>query len=361
MKRKKRKFKIKSIIISTTILLVVIITITTAVNVLSKDSLSKIGYSKKEIEQINTLSKENIEYIKKLDYISILSDILKNPDFKEENLSKYIEFASTTNIELQNIIYVVNKNYEMENSNLIAIMKEKYFIKENMDRYVTYFQEVKDNYDSKETLFEEVVSNVNSKIDYDFYTNVEDTDTSKGILMLVNKYHKLSSTYIPNDLVTIDSKYGSTLQMSKKVYEAFKLMWEDAKKEGLTIYARSPYRSYTTQKGLYENYASKDGYDKADTYSARAGFSEHQTGLAIDVVASDNNLGTFENSKEFTWMQQNAYKYGFILRYPEGKEYLTGYMYESWHYRYVGVDVATQIYNEGITFEEYYAYYVEKE
>lgn len=356
-KRKKRRIKPKAIIMLIIIILIIILLTTIINKTHKKDSLSNIGYSKTEIKEINTLTKENIEYIKKLDYISSLSNILKHPDFKEEYLEKYIELSSTTNIEIDNIIYVVNKNYEIKDTYTVAIMKEQYFIKENMDRYVTYLEKIKDDYDNIETLSKEVVTNVNSKIDYDFYTNVEETDTSKGTLMLVNKYHKLNATYVPSDLVTIDSKYGNTLQISKVAYDAFKKMWEAAKKEGLTIYVRSPYRSYTTQKGLYERYANVDGYDKADTYSARAGYSEHQTGLAIDIVANDNDLGNFENTEEFTWMKENAHKYGFILRYPKGKEYLTGYMYESWHYRYVGIDVATQIYNENITFEEYYAYY----
>lgn len=135
-------------------------------------------------------------------------------------------------------------------------------------------------------------------------------------------------------------------------------MWTDAKKEGLTLYINSPYRSYNTQAKLYQNYASRDGYTLADTYSARAGFSEHQTGLAFDVTSLVSTFDDFEDSKEYSWLSENAFKYGFILRYPKGKEYITGYMYESWHYRYVGEDVALKIKELGITFEEYYAYYV---
>ena len=135
-------------------------------------------------------------------------------------------------------------------------------------------------------------------------------------------------------------------------------MWQDAYNEGLYLYIRSPYRSYNTQNNLYERYAAQDGYDEADTYSARPGYSEHQTGLAFDVTSKSTTLGTFENTEEFKWMKNNAYKYGFILRYPKGKENITGYIYESWHYRYVGKDVAKYIYENDLTFEEYYEYYV---
>ena len=96
---------------------------------------------------------------------------------------------------------------------------------------------------------------------------------------------------------------------------------------------------------------------KADTYSARAGTSEHQTGLATDV----NSVSTsFENSSAFKWLEKNSYKYGFILRYPKGKEHITGYMYEPWHYRYVGSEVAKVIKEKNITYEEYYATYILK-
>ena len=172
-----------------------------------------------------------------------------------------------------------------------------------------------------------------------------------GIVEGITEWLPISST---GHMILVDEFI--TLNMS----EAFKEMFEAAKDDGMHIWVRSPYRSYQTQNILYESYASEDGYDKADTYSARPGYSEHQTGLAVDVVADDNSLANFENTKEFTWIKNNAYKYGFIMRYPKDKEYITGYMYESWHYRYVGKEIAKEIYDKGLTFEEYYAYYVEK-
>ena len=102
----------------------------------------------------------------------------------------------------------------------------------------------------------------------------------------------------------------------------------------------------------------QDGKDEADTYSSRAGHSDHQTGLAIDVSDGDTPYTSFGETDEFRWMQDNAYLYGFILRFPEGKENITGYQYESWHYRYVGVDIATYIHENNITFEEYYEMFI---
>ena len=131
-------------------------------------------------------------------------------------------------------------------------------------------------------------------------------------------------------------------------------MCNAAKLENISIYSGSAYRSYSYQQNLYNRYAKVDGIAKTDTYSARAGYSEHQTGLAIDIMNA--NWGYIDKTdKEYTWLINNSYKYGFILRYPEDKEKITGYMYEPWHYRYVGIDLATELVKENLTYEEYIA------
>ena len=126
-----------------------------------------------------------------------------------------------------------------------------------------------------------------------------------------------------------------------------------ASSAGLSIRVVSGFRSYNTQNNLYNNYVNRDGRAAADTYSARPGHSEHQTGLAADINLVDDS---FEYTSEGQWLNNNAYKYGFILRYPKGKTSETGYIYESWHYRYVGVDLATKLYNGGnwISLENYF-------
>ncbi len=152
----------------------------------------------------------------------------------------------------------------------------------------------------------------------------------------------------------IEGKYakGSHNKMHPLAYDYFKQMVLAALNDGLALYSVSAYRSYQDQDKIYQNYVQKDGEEKARKYSAKAGASEHQTGLAVDI----NTCFTkdhFENTKEFIWLCNNAYKYGFILRYPKDKEKVTGYIYEPWHYRYVGIPVATFIYQNKITFEEY--------
>ena len=174
--------------------------------------------------------------------------------------------------------------------------------------------------------------------------------------ILVNKYYYLNENYIPKDLIDIDTKYSKQgMKLVKVAKEAFEELSEDALKEDMNIIAMSSYRSYEYQVNLYNNYVKKDGKEAADTYSARPGFSEHQTGLAIDVYNKKEPYTNFEQTNEFKWMQDNAYIYGFILRFPKEKENERGYQYESWHYRYVGKEIAKIIHKDNITLEEYIA------
>ena len=192
--------------------------------------------------------------------------------------------------------------------------------------------------------------------------NVKISKTSKGNtiknyygityiddVIVVNKTYSLPSNFAPNNLVTINGY----IKVVDYVKNAFNELKSDASSIGLNIYASSGYRSYSDQKYIYNNYVKMDGQEKADTYSARAGYSEHQTGLAIDVNTIDM---TFDNTEESIWLKENCYRYGFIIRYPKNKDSITGYMYEPWHIRYVGKELAKKLYNDGqwITLEEYY-------
>ena len=175
-----------------------------------------------------------------------------------------------------------------------------------------------------------------------------------GYDYLVNKNYKLSSNYIPYDLEKISLEYScENKYLRKKAKEKFEEMVQTAKKDGLTILAVSTYRSYEYQEKLYNNYIKDLGKFRADIASARAGHSEHQTGLAVDVSDISLDYDNFENTKEFLWMKENSYKYGFILRYPKAKYDITGFKYEPWHYRYVGIKNAKYIYKNNITLEEY--------
>ena len=157
-------------------------------------------------------------------------------------------------------------------------------------------------------------------------------------VLVANKTYSLPESYNPGDLLSDCAK-------------AFKEMQSAASKEGLSIWNASGFRSYELQESLYNRYSDRDGKEAADRYSARPGHSEHQSGLAIDL---NEITSSFKDTAEGKWVAANCHKYGFILRYPQGKEAQTGYMYEPWHIRYVGVDTATKIYNSGLCLEEYF-------
>ncbi|MFD1863711.1 M15 family metallopeptidase [Planococcus chinensis] len=164
----------------------------------------------------------------------------------------------------------------------------------------------------------------------------------KGIL-LANKHYPLPQNYAPGE--------------SKEARAAFESMKQAAKAEGINLHAFSTYREFARQKVLYEGYVAKDGQQAADRYSARPGFSEHQTGLAFDIGEAGQEQHWASTSFGATaggkWLKANAHKFGFILRYPEGAERLTGYMHESWHFRYVGTEAAAKIFSTGMTLEQY--------
>lgn len=350
----------KKIVLIISLILVIVLTFFGIKTFTKKENeFKKLGYSDNQIEIINTLKNPNI--VLNYDYNEFIIELIKNENFIEENLDEYLEF-SKYNFSIKDTMYIVNKNFYNEDinydENIIALMKQQYYIHDNLERYLEYQKNNLLEFIDIESELQYVVKSVNSNLDYDYYTNTTPTDLSKGYLILVNKYNYLESDYVPENMVTIESKYGVNQPLNSEVYEKYKEMWLDASKEGLSLYINSPYRSYSTQNYLYNNYGKRDGYALADTYSARPGFSEHQTGLAFDITSRTTNFDTFASSKEYQWLQDNAHKYGFILRYPKGQERITGYQYESWHYRYVGIEVATKIKELNITFEEYYAYYI---
>lgn len=176
--------------------------------------------------------------------------------------------------------------------------------------------------------------------------------TSKGFQGEIrNGVTYIDGYLIANKTYSLPASYGSGL--TSEMQTAFNRMAAAAKEDGLSIYIVSGFRSYSYQDGLYNRYVSRDGVEEADTYSARAGHSEHQSGLAADLNSVSNN---FAGTPEGIWLDSHAYQYGFILRYPQGKSDETGYIYEPWHFRYVGTELAEKLYNGGdwITMEDYF-------
>lgn len=184
----------------------------------------------------------------------------------------------------------------------------------------------------------------------------------ESIPVLVNKQNKLPDSYSPPDLVYTDIPFIFQGKSEKKklraeAASAISQLFAAANSQGISLLGVSGYRSHSTQTVLFNNYVKRDGYKKASTYSALPGTSEHETGLAIDVTGGNGRCpaqSCFAGTPEANWLQEHAAEFGFIIRYPQGKAAITGYMYEPWHLRYVGQSIALEIMGKGITLEEYY-------
>ena len=314
-----------------------------------KDKVIENDYSKtlevalngKDYNKDNVDSYFEIEYHNKKDFISRVNKLL--------GLGYTVDDINQINNKLTDD--VVDTLYEHELiKDISKYLEFDYFKSENLYRYINYYY---GNY-------QEAVVQVNIGLDKDYYTDVN-VITSFSEDVLANKYNKLDEIFQPKNISKINSKYSkdnSQQYLSKVAQVAFEEMCENAIKDGKYLLANSAYRSYQDQQDVYNTYLKLYGQTYVNNYVAVPGYSEHQTGLALDVAARDYSI--FEASPEFVWMKENAYKYGFILRYPKEKQEITGYKYEAWHYRYVGLDAAKYIQENNITYEEYYVMFLDK-
>lgn len=180
--------------------------------------------------------------------------------------------------------------------------------------------------------------------------------------VLVSRDYLLPSDYIPAELVepNVRFSYSEHLdkrKMHKTAAKALEKMFRAAEEKGIILYGVSGYRSYERQQSIYNRNVALHGKKATDALSAKPGSSEHQSGLAIDISASSVNClltDRLADTKEGKWIAKNCYKYGYVVRYPKGKTKITGYSYEPWHIRYVGVHTATFLYEHDLTLEEYY-------
>ena len=357
MKRKKR-YKLKTgRIFITLILLISIITLGfNTNNIIEYIELKTLTYSNDSIKLIKDNEIKLDKYSKTLDkiidteYFTIdklnyyLEINYQEKDNFFENINKLIDIGynseeiNTIYNKVKNINLILNNQY---NKNILKILNSDYYKEENLERYLNY------NSDN-----DNIVLNVNMYLDYDFYSHDIKIDNVNN-LVIVNKYYKLDNDYIP-ELVKIDKKYAinNNQLLTSDAKNAFEKMCEEAKNDSIYIYSGSAYRSYSYQNTLYNNRVKNNGLEYANKTAAKAGYSEHQTGLALDIL--NKKFEYLDNDdKEFEWLIENSYKYGFILRYPEGKENITGYTYEPWHFRFLTIEVATELKEKNITYEEY--------
>ena len=232
----------------------------------------------------------------------------------------------------------------------IPVIHARYFIADNFDRYLAYHKK-----DKTGAPLSNIIALVNIGADQDQEDCAVPCDTSKGQLMLVNGRHYLDENYKPDSLETFSMDYCYENQKAQRVVvDAFMELQKACKEQtDAQLMVNSAYRSYQQQIGTFKR--------NPNGYAARAGSSEHQTGFAIDVTSRQHPMRwPFDKSEEGVWMREHCHEYGFILRYPKKQSQIFGFAYEPWHLRYVGKEVAKRIHDEDITFDEYYAYYIER-
>ena len=335
--------------------------------------LTDLGYSEEASNNILFSSKK--EYVMSVGENKTLNKAFESDKINEEFLDNYVKIDYVDHKDLiANINKLIKIGYSNSDINIILkhgdnesvkrfttrdkvkYLEEFYLIDyaklDYYDRYMNYSDETGED---EET----TVLHVNLDMDKAAYTDailVEEFSLD----MLVNKHRYLSEDYKPDDLVKINEKYASDDDMyaSRLSVNAFMEMHDAALREGYEIVINSAYRSYQDQQDISDLYLGIYGQKYVDNYVAKPGFSEHQTGLAFDIGSRKVNV--FANSEEYKWMLDNAYKYGFINRFPKKYEKITEFRSEPWHFRYVGKDIAKYIYENNITLEEYYVTFLDK-
>lgn len=337
------------------------------------NDLTKLGYSRDASNKILFSYKK--DYVMSIGKNKTLNEAFESKDYKEENLDVYRRIKYVKHKDLiKNINKAIKVGYKYNDINIIFSHGDnesvKRFLKREKVKYLEEFFSIDfaklDNYDrylkyEEETGEDEdyAVLYVNLDLDKPDYEEAIKVDKF-SIDMLVNKHRYLEENFEPNDLMEIPVEYASEAGMksSRIAFNAYKQMSDAASKEGYGIVINSAYRSYQDQIDLSNYYLKWYGQNYVDKYVAKPGFSEHQTGLAFDIGSRSVNV--FANSREYQWMKDNAYKYGFIERFTVKWEKITGFRKETWHYRYVGKDIAKFIHDNDISLEEYYAVYLDK-
>lgn len=290
----------------------------------------------------------SIKFIKDYNYKKTYDYKLLSAGYSEEEVKVIKDKFSNDKIDI-----LLKEKYD---KNVVSFIKEKYFIYNNLSKYMEYKKK------NKNDTYTHVVSIINTEADVEWLDNEKETDTSKGNLMLVNRLYGLSKDYEPEDIIDVPVSISySGVKISKSILENIEELIEAGKEAGYTFVLSDGYRSYEVQKKMFESYKNSYGYEEADRNVARPGHSEYQTGISFQIVPYNKVFDKPRESTEYLWLKDNAYKYGFIFRYPEDKKDITLFDSYTWRLRYVGTDAASIIENEKICFEEYYAYFVDKE
>lgn len=280
-----------------------------------------------------------INYVEKENWAILVNNLLEK-NYTPLEINNIFEYLNDTNIQqLSNSEYIELGDYvKVSNVEVDKIARYKKYQNQN------------------NTSYEETVTKVNIGLDKDFYEEIKTIENPDSYTVLVNKYRALPEDYIPMDLTFLS--INPNMKLRKNAAEAYEKLQNAALLDQVIIIPFSTYRTKDYQNTLYTNYINRDGQKQADTYSARPRHSEHETGLAVDIRS--NTLIDNLTENDYKWMLNNSYKYGFIVRYAYATSAITGYMEEPWHLRYVGTEIASDIHEKNLTFDEYYDLYLKE-
>lgn len=328
---------------------------------IQSSNLKKLGYNKEEIKAIRE-QKLASRLLDNSYYSPYLASCIKDKSVNTDYLNFYAIIKGDRTLSAQDFL-------------LIHRLREKGYTDgqiENMYKSLKFYEMtpllVFDYQYNEQAYIDDCKNHAdnspnNFTLSGNYYTPYLDThpvDDESSVEMLVNKSYYLSESYVPANLTGMSNWYAAEgRELAGVAADAFKELCDGGRAVGVTFYTTSSYRSYEQQDALYKSYVQAYGQERTDELSARPGFSEHQTGFTVDVAATNEDDKTdFEQTNAYRWLSMNCMDFGWILRYPDGKKDITGYDFESWHYRYVGKDVARAVYEKNMTFDEFYMLYL---
>ena len=359
LKKLKYRKQMKAFLLGFVAVLLILYMFFTIPPILHDKKIEKLGYSKDAIVEIKKLNIDD-RLIEEQLFSKNLNNNITLPSFMPEYLELYLATDLTTEKDFRLYGKLINLNYL--GKDIIKMYKELEFWE--MTPLLVFAKVDVDDYilDVKDNRITNTVSSFTTTNDYTrYYEPTIAVADPNSIDKLVNKTYFLDQSYVPENLVELSTQYATEgRQLSQVAADALILMCNEAQKNGLRMYASSTYRDYQNQSDLYQQYVNKEDQQFADSIAARPGHSEHQTGLTVDMASTKNGgLSKFADSPEYPWMLENAHNFGYILRFPPGKEIITGYSTEEWHWRYVGVELATKVKESNLTYDEYYMLYID--
>ena len=332
------------------------------IKISQRKAIEKLGYSREFAEYV--LKNGLFETVRDLGFNETLSAVLMTPEYRADHYDSYLQIKYR---DVDNFLPLTNafldKNYAPDDINFfferfdvgeISQLAERdhldhaqeYFAKEyaklkDLDRYLAYSGDI-----------QEAVYAVANNLDLPEY-QADETRSDFSIDMLVNKNYAVSADFEPDNLVETSDGF----RLNQEAYNAFLAMQAAAREEGLALEINSAYRSVSEQQAVFDAQCTRYGQSYCESHVAKPGFSEHHTGLAIDIKTPHN--GTFAHSKEFAWLKEHAQEYGFIWRYQEAQQKYSRFAEEAWHYRYVGTKLAQEVKDSGLSYDEYYVTLIE--